>query len=122
MRKSRRAFPAYERRSRRYRWAKDHGCTSQDALRLADRIPEFRAFASSLGIDPDSLGDFARDMGHGGKPRRDTPEAIERRRVYRELRDLGASPRDAMSGANSTLARARIRRELRGSMFRTERQ
>jgi hypothetical protein len=51
-----------ERQNERFRWAREHGCTKRHADGLASHIAEFRAFVASRGVDPDTLGDFARNM------------------------------------------------------------
>src|SRR5690606_41324170 len=46
----------------RYRWARDHGEKYTIAKILAGNIAGFREFVRAQGIDPDTLGDFARKL------------------------------------------------------------
>jgi hypothetical protein len=116
----RRDKPCYARMEQRRVWARERGCSGKQARVFAARIGEFRAFVVSLGLDPDTLGDFARNMGPGGHPRIDTPRSRAFKRVYHELRALGATSEQATEGARSLAGLARIKRELSGSVFRQE--
>lgn len=61
--------PHLARKKLRYDWAREHGCTATMATHLSGDIERFRAFVTGLGVDPDSLGPFARNMGPGGVTR-----------------------------------------------------
>jgi hypothetical protein len=56
-------LPSSARQLERYHYVRGLGVTpSSAAMDLATNISRFRAFVSSKGMDPDTLGDFARDM------------------------------------------------------------
>jgi len=55
--------PAYQRWRQRRNWAAAHGCKWSAARSLASNISEFRRHVVSLGLDPDTLGEFARSFG-----------------------------------------------------------
>jgi hypothetical protein len=56
-------LPSSVRQQERYHFVRKLGvATAIAANDLATNISRFREFVSSHGIDPDSLGDFARNM------------------------------------------------------------
>lgn len=110
--------PCYGRAKMRYEWAREHGASSRQAVELMGRIDAFRAFAQSLGTDPDTLGDFARYMGLGGKPRVFSGQALERRERYYALRALGATSAVASEACGSEVGFLRAKRELTGTVFK----
>jgi hypothetical protein len=79
---------------------------------LASNITRFREFVVSQGVDPDTLGDFARYTPCGSNAASKDQRQVDRRARYRELRDLGATPEQANLGAGSEFSLARMKREL----------
>ncbi len=109
------------RQLERYHFARNHGADAKLAVKLAGSVGKFREFVVSVGIDPDSLGECARHLGKGGKPRRFDPEAQERRRLYHELKALGADAKQASEGCTCSYAHARVMRELKGVFKKSDR-
>lgn len=107
--------PSHDRWLQRFHWARQHGCSSRRATEVASNIPEFRAFVAERGHDPDALGEFARKVSpaHLRKLNNDARN-IERRRIYSELKLLGATADQATEGASCPMGYARVMRELRG--------
>ena len=110
---------ATSRQLARYHYARAGGCSPREAVHVSCCIDRFRAWVQGRGIDPDSLGDMARHHGFGGKPRRHDAKASARRRRYREARALGADSRQASEASTCDMAFSRVKRELRGSPFKT---
>lgn len=106
--------PAYQRWLQRKRWVGSR-CPYYMRSALASNIQRFRAFVVSQGLNPDTLGDFARYTPCGSKGTSKDQRQVERRARYRELRDLGATPEQANLGAGSTFSLARMKRELSGA-------
>jgi hypothetical protein len=54
--------PAYQRYLKRIAWARSHGFKGYGAKFIGSNITRFRDYAASVGVDPDTLGDFGRAM------------------------------------------------------------
>src|SRR5690606_10096544 len=103
----------------RYRWARDHGEKYTIAKILAGNIAGFREFVRAQGIDPDTLGDFARKLQPRSKPSGRAKD-ITRRARYQALRDLGATPDQAREGSGGEFKYAQVVREINGAFKRQE--
>lgn len=65
--------PAYQRWLQRRDWARARGIKSTAAMAMASNIASFRAYARAAGVDPDTLGDFARAFACKGRLREVQP-------------------------------------------------
>jgi hypothetical protein len=106
----------YELRKARYKWARENGAAPQVAARASCSAASLMA---AFPVAEIPAGLIARGRLGGPwliGPR--TPEQDARTTRYRELRACGADPHQASAGASSDLAQARMKRELKGSVFR----
>lgn len=84
----------------RYAWLKANDAPVADRVRGSRSKRELARTCEAMGIPPWIVPGLT-EIRMGGKKRLDTEEALQRRRRYRHLRDLGLGSMDATNGAGS---------------------